>query len=168
MKVLGRIVTRSWLRRVPGSGFASVAVLSLLLAACSSNGASPAQGGSSPGSSPGVGVEQTIDVRMTAALRFEPAEVTVRAGERVRFRVTNVSQVDHEFYVDDEAAQQAHGEQVLSAGGALPDGPTGILVLPGTTKELVYSAERAGQLVIGCHLAGHYLAGMKATLRIEP
>src|SRR6266542_2282875 len=57
--------------RVPASW--SAAVLSLLVAACWSTGTTSAPGGSNPGSSLEVRVERTIDVQMTAALRFEPS-----------------------------------------------------------------------------------------------
>jgi uncharacterized cupredoxin-like copper-binding protein len=140
----------------------SAVALAVALAACAAPAASPSPPAASPSSS-GV---RTVEVAATDALRFEPAAITVQAGERVRFVVTNTGTVDHEFYVGDEAAQKEH-EQEMAGGGMMHDDPNGIEVPAGETAELEISFDAPAELLIGCHVLGHWAAGMKATLTVE-
>ena len=66
-----------------------------------------------------------IVVAMTDALRFDPAEITVVAGEVVRFVLSNPTAASHDFLIGDLATQEAHGVE-MAAGmmhmhGACPD-----------------------------------------------
>jgi uncharacterized cupredoxin-like copper-binding protein len=81
----------------------------------------------------------------------------------VTFVVTNGGALEHEFFVGDEAAQADHDAEMLSSGGVLHDGATGIGVKPGETKELTLTLE-AGSTFAGCHVPGHYAGGMKTTI----
>lgn len=141
--------------------------LVLVLAACSGGGAtpSPSAAASSPSAaSPSAGA-QTIEVKLTDALRMEPAEMTVKAGQPVTFRITNTGAIDHELYLGDEAVQ-AEQEEIMQSGEMAHDTPEGISLKPGETKELTYTFDEAGQTLAGCHFAGHYTGGMKATITV--
>ena len=145
-------------------------VLVLVAAACSAGGstASPAAAPSSPppAASTSSGT-QTVAVKLIDTLRMEPAQMTVKAGQPVRFVLTNMGAIDHEFYLGDEAAQGAHEQEMVSMGGTmLQDEDDGIVVKPGETKELVHTFNAAGQFVAGCHVTGHYGAGMKAVITV--
>lgn len=106
-----------------------------------------------------------IEVKMTDALRMEPAEMTVKAGQPVTFVVTNTGATDHEFYIGDEAAQMEQ-DAMMQSGQMVHDTPAGISLKPGETKELTYTFATAGQALAGCHEAGHYAGGMKATITV--
>ena len=141
--------------------------LALLLVACSSGGASPSPSvaaSSPPGAASTSPAAQTIEVKLTDALGMEPGEMTVTAGQPVRFVVTNTGSTDHEFYLGDEAAQEAHGMEMSSMGGMTHDEPEGIGLRPGETKELTFSFPKAGAYLAGCHVNRHFDAGMKATI----
>lgn len=105
-------------------------------------------------------------MRLTDALKMEPAELAVPAGVPVTFVVTNVGSVDHEFYLGDEAAQAEHEQEMQEMGGMGHDEEMGIGVKPGETKELTVTFSEAGSIVAGCHVAGHYAGGMKARVEI--
>ena len=94
--------------------------------------------------------------------------MTVRAGVPVTFVVTNVGALEHEFYLGDEAAQAKHEQEMLSMGGMRHDEPEGIGVAPGKTKELTYTFASPGPMLAGCHVAGHYGAGMKSKITVQP
>lgn len=142
-----------------------VTAVALLAAACTAGpSASSPPASAPPASSPGG--TRTIDVRTTDALRFEPEALTVTAGERIRFVVSNPGTVDHEFYVGDEAAQAEHAEE-MAGGGMMHDDPNGIEVPAGETMELEIAFDQPAELLIGCHVPGHYEAGMRATLTVE-
>ncbi|MBA2373957.1 MAG: copper-binding protein [Chloroflexi bacterium] len=138
--------------------------LALLLAACSSTG-----GATSPPASAGTSTAPSvtrIEVRLTDALKIEPAQFTVQAGVPVTFVVTNTGSSDHEFYLGDEVAQAAHGKKMAAMGGMGHDEPGGIAVKPGVTKELIYTFDEAGTSLAGCHVSGHYDLGMKTTITV--
>ncbi|MEW5990424.1 MAG: plastocyanin/azurin family copper-binding protein [Chloroflexota bacterium] len=97
---------------------------------------------------------------------MEPASMTVPAGVPVTFVVTNAGAIVHEFYLGDETAQSDHEEEMM-AGGMQHGEPNGISLQPGETKELTHTFEAAGQSLAGCHEAGHYAAGMKATITVS-
>ena len=130
----------------------------LLLAACA-----PSGGGVSPTDQG----PRTVQVQMTDDLRFEPAQFTVRAGETVRFEVTNAGAMVHEFLIGDEAAQDGF-EMEMSGASAMPHATdAGISVEPGGTETFEYTFGEVGQLLAGCHELGHYAGGMVATITVE-
>jgi uncharacterized cupredoxin-like copper-binding protein len=143
-------------------------VVAATLAACSSDsgttGSAPAPGSSAPAGSTAA---TRIEVKLTDALKIEPATITVPSGVPVIFVVTNSGATDHEFYLGDEAAQAAHEKEMAAMGGMSHDEPEGIAVKPGETKELTYTFGAAGQTLAGCHVAGHYGAGMRAVVTVE-
>jgi uncharacterized cupredoxin-like copper-binding protein len=116
---------------------------------------------------PSVSAATRIEVRLTDSMTIEPTTMTVPAGVPGTFVVTNEGFLDHEFYLGDEAAQAAHEAEMLEMGGMTHDDPEGIAVAPGETKELTYTFASQGETLAGCHVAGHYLANMKATIVIE-
>ena len=148
-----------------------VAALALLVAACSAGGGSAraasqpvhTEGAASPAEASALATR--IEVRLTDTLRIEPSPMTVPTGVPVTFVVTNTGSLDHEFYLGDEAAQLEH-ETEMQAGAMRHDDPEGITVPPGETRELTYTFEAPGDTLAGCHVAGHYIGGMKATITV--
>jgi uncharacterized cupredoxin-like copper-binding protein len=94
--------------------------------------------------------------------KFVPSAVRVRPGATVRFVVHNTDPIEHELIVGDEATQHVHeiGTDVLHQG------PGAVSVAPGTTAETIYTFPRAGTLLYGCHLPGHWAYGMRGTIAI--
>ncbi len=152
------------------SHLAIAPALMLLVAACTGAGPSaPASGGPaspSPGASASPAA-QRIEVKLTDALKMEPAEVSVKVGQPVTFAVTNAGAIDHEFYLGDAAAQDAHETEMMSSTAPMSmDETMGFTVKPGETRELTYTFDKAGQMLAGCHVSGHYPAGMKMTIMV--
>ena len=136
-------------------------VLILAVAACSG----PASTASPSATSSGTAGAQRIEVKLTDALKMEPAAVTVKAGQPITFVVTNAGAIDHEFYLGDES-KQAGEEQMMQSGQMMGDTAEGIALKPGETKELTYTFQTAGASFAGCHVSGHYAAGMKAMITV--
>jgi uncharacterized cupredoxin-like copper-binding protein len=140
--------------------------LALFVAACSGGGAtSSPPGASSSEAASSSAATQTITVTLTDALRMEPAEMTVKVGQPVTFKVTNTGATDHEFYLGDEEAQ-AEQEQMMQSGEMVHGTAEGISLKPGETMELTYTFSEAGQTIAGCHFTGHYAGGMKAAITV--
>ena len=66
-----------------------------------------------------------IAISMDDTLRFDPAEVTVGAGEVVRFVLTNTGAATHDFVIGDLETQEEHGAQMAAGDmhmhGACPE-----------------------------------------------
>ncbi|HEV7662812.1 MAG TPA: heavy metal translocating P-type ATPase [Chloroflexota bacterium] len=108
-------------------------------------------------------VSRTIQVATTDGLRFGPDMLTVRAGETIAFELSNPGAVPHEFFVGTAAAQQAH-EREMSGGTPMHADPGQVDIPAGATARLVYTFDQPGTLEYGCHVAGHYAAGMRGTI----
>lgn len=139
--------------------YLTIPAMAALLAACSSGGSQTA-----PPTNPGTTTR--VEVRLTDSFAIELSSASVPAGVPVTFVVTNTGAIEHEFYLGDEAAQAAHEKEMVEMGGMTHDEPGGITVKPGETKSLTYTFAVAGKSVAGCHVAGHYGAGMRAEITV--
>lgn len=147
-----------------------LAAVAVLAAACSSGGGTPVTASAAPAATPAATAAATrIEVTLTDGMKIEPAAMTVPSGVPVTFVVTNTGTIVHEFTLGDEAEQAAHDKEMLEAGGmAMPkDEEMAIAVDPGKTKELTVTFDKPGATLAGCHVIGHYAAGMRAAITIE-
>ncbi len=137
-----------------------IAIL-LIVAACSSGGSSPASSTPTTSASTDTG---EFAVKLTDALRMDPASMTVKVGTPVTFAVTNTGKTEHEFVLGDDAEQMTHEQSM----GDMPmsDSATAISLKPGETKTLTYTFAKVGAFMAGCHEPGHYAGGMKAMITV--
>lgn len=150
---------------------AALAAIAVLVAACG-GGTATATPSASPSAAPSASAAvpapaTRIEVKLTDALRIEPATMTVPAGIPVTFVVTNSGSIEHEFVLGDDAAQAEHETEMGGSMGMGQDEEMAIGVGPGATKELTVTFPTAASLIAGCHVAGHYMGGMKATVVVE-
>ena len=129
----------------------------LALGACGS-------GDDAPAVAP-AGEDRTIEVEMRD-IAFAPTTLDVRAGEKVRFVFKNTGQVTHDAFIGDQAAQDAHEREMREGHGDHGKGSDAVSVAPGKTGQLVYTFDRPGQVVLGCHQPGHYTGGMRAAINV--
>ncbi|GHD56075.1 cupredoxin domain-containing protein [Jeongeupia chitinilytica] len=123
-----------------------------------------------PGRAPDV--TRTVKVRTldTMKFEFEPAVGKIRKGETIRFVVSNPGQLTHEFAIGDAASQQAHAQMMQKMPGMQHDGDPGTVSLaPGQSKTLIWKFDRAvtGGIILACHVAGHYEAGMHTKVDLK-
>jgi uncharacterized cupredoxin-like copper-binding protein len=112
-------------------------------------------------------VARTIQVDATDTLRFVPEALTVHAGETVAFDISNPGVVPHEFFIGTAAEQMAH-EREMPSGTPMEDDTSEVAVPAGQTVRLVYTFEQPGNLEYGCHVPGHYAAGMHGAITVTP
>jgi uncharacterized cupredoxin-like copper-binding protein len=106
---------------------------------------------------------RTIALSVSDQLRFTPDAFDVKVGESIAFAVTNRGTLDHEFVIGDAAVQQAHEQEMVNGGAKSMtggDAAFAIDVPAGQTVTLVYTFTSPGSLIIGCHVPGHFAAGM--------
>jgi uncharacterized cupredoxin-like copper-binding protein len=112
---------------------------------------------------------RTVDVEMRD-IAYAPTAVDVKAGETVKFVFHNQGQIRHDAFIGDEAAQAEHEKEMRggdSGGMGGHQGDDAIKVDPGMTGSLTHTFKPGESLVIGCHEAGHYAAGMKLALKVS-
>jgi uncharacterized cupredoxin-like copper-binding protein len=154
--------------RIPSRALVAFAAISLPVVAAGC--------GSGSGPATASGSTRSVDVTMTDNA-YQPTDFRVTKGETVRFRFKNNGTVNHEAIVGDDAVQMKHHEEMAASSGPVDHGnmshgkasatsPSAITVAPGTTGELTRTFDQAGTLLIGCHVPGHWEAGMKATITI--
>lgn len=110
---------------------------------------------------------RTIDVKQLDTLKFDPSAITVKPGETVKFRVTNGGSQLHEFVLGDQKVQDDHEKEMKDMAAdnmKMADGDNRIDLDPGQTKELTWTFPSKGTVIYGCHVPGHFLAGMKGTV----
>jgi len=117
-------------------------------------------GGGAGGDGDGV---RTIEIAALDELAFEPSEVRVEVGETVRFVVKNEGQIPHEFVLGDEEVQEAHemaAAEGMGHGEAMVEAMAALTLDPGATEEVTVTFDEPGEVLYGCHVPGHYDAGM--------
>ena len=127
---------------------------------------------------------RSINVKLADSF-YEPKTLQVKAGETVRFVLTNTGELLHEFNLGTAEMHAEHQKQMLemaeaglltatdivtdhakmdhSKMGGKPmshDDPNAVLLRPGEKKELVWKFTKAAELEFACNLPGHYESGM--------
>jgi Cu+-exporting ATPase len=111
---------------------------------------------------------RTVAIDANDQLRFIPSSLNARVGETVVFRITNTGTVEHEFVLGDEQEQEEHEAAMARTPRTMemPAG-SGVAIPPGKTVSLVYHFTKPGILLIGCHIPGHFDAGMQGTIAVS-
>jgi len=143
------------------AAFSRLTLVGLLTAvACSPGGAAPTASPAEP---------RVIRIELLD-FRLEPAVIDVRLGESVRLLALNRSDLPHELFIGSAAEQDAHHRLHAAAAPDEQDqleGVNGVYVPARGSAQLTYRFERAGDVMMGCHLLGHFEAGMVGVIHIS-
>ena len=107
---------------------------------------------------------RTVKVDMSDAMRFTPAEISVRRGETVRFVVTNSGRQMHEMVLGTMNELKEHAELMKKHPGMEHDEPYMAHVAPGKREEIAWTFTKPGTFMYGCLIPGHWEAGMKGAI----
>jgi plastocyanin len=121
--------------------------------------ASSQPGLDSAGFVPGtVSSPRVVAIVATPRLRFVPDTVAVKQGETIRFEVTSMGPLAHEFMVGSAAAVAADtpGTPEIADLGMMQ------------THSLTYTFDGPGPYAYACHATGHFEAGMTGTITVVP
>ncbi|MES2820850.1 MAG: cupredoxin family protein [Pseudomonadota bacterium] len=111
-------------------------------------------------------VSRTVTVGMDDRMRFTPEILEIEQGETIRFMIANQGQMLHEFVLGTRADLDAHAALMAKFPGMEHDEPYMAHVAPGSSAEIVWTFNRAGQFEFACLIAGHYQAGMLGQIRV--
>jgi uncharacterized cupredoxin-like copper-binding protein len=110
---------------------------------------------------------RTIAVEMNDTMRFTPDQVTVKAGETVRFYIVNKGKVPHEMVIGTNEEIEEHAEMMRKMPGMVHKEANQITLAPGQRGGIVWQFAKAGTVTYACLVPGHKEAGMVGTVRVE-
>lgn len=134
-------------------------------------------------------VTRTIEIVMKENF-YEPESIEVKAGETIRFKITNKGELVHEFNLGTANMHKAHRKEMemmvehgvleadkinhemmkMDMGGGKTmehDDPNSVLLEPGKSGEIVWKFTKATELEFACNVPGHYDAGMMGHVRFK-
>lgn len=110
---------------------------------------------------------RTVKVNANDQMRFVPETLTVRAGETITFEVANTGALIHEFIIGDAHVHEEHAKAMAGGDSHHSNSSTYALsIAPGKIATLTYTFDQPGEFFYGCHVPGHYDAGMKGTIAV--
>ena len=122
-------------------------------------------------------VNRVIEISMDV-MDFGPEKIQVSEGETIRFVVTNVGRVIHEFNLGTRDTWKGHDKEMrmmfkkgminkrrinhekMEAAGMMHDDPNSVLLEPGKTGEVIWTFSEATEVGFACNVPGHRNAGM--------
>jgi uncharacterized cupredoxin-like copper-binding protein len=114
-------------------------------------------------------IDRVIKVVQLDSLRFEPDDISISAGETVRFQIFNQGHLPHEFVIGDKEFQDEHERLMAEMGDEmLADSPNGVNVEPSAQQSLTWTFTKVGTVLFGCHVSGHYSGGMVGRVQVGP
>lgn len=131
--------------------------------------ADASEGHASPLGQPGnlAKVTRTVDIVMYDTMRYTPANIQVKRGETIRFRVKNAGQIKHEMVLGSRAELKEHAKTMTQFPEMEHDDPNAISVEPGKMGELVWRFTQAGKFDFACLVPGHFEAGMQGKIAVR-
>lgn len=113
-------------------------------------------------------VVRTIEVSMDDNMRFVPDDITVKAGETVRFFARNDGKVAHEMVIGSMDELKAHAEMMRKMPGMQHAEPNMITLNPGQRGGIVWKFDTPGTVDFACLITGHMEAGMIGKVTVTP
>lgn len=111
---------------------------------------------------------RTVEILMTDDMRFSPSHLDVREGETLRLRAVNRGKVMHEVVIGTREELAAHAEMMRKHPNMEHDEPYMAHVEPGRRGDIVWNFNRPGDFEFACLIPGHFEAGMRGTIRVQP
>src|SRR5260370_14158569 len=100
-------------------------------------------------------------------MRFEPALITVRKGEQIRFLLENGGTESHEFMLATVAENRKHAQLMKKFPEMEHDDPNAKRLAMSERGELLWRFTKAGQFEVACLIPGHYEAGMLGKIIVK-
>ncbi|MDO8421826.1 MAG: cupredoxin family protein [Parvibaculum sp.] len=116
-------------------------------------------------------VDRTITITATE-IEFDVKDVTVKAGETVRFVLVNKGEQPHELSLGSTDEMAEHRQMMVDMAGMDMSemhhgGGNSVSTEPGETKELIWQFGKAGSYEFSCNYPGHSEIGMTGPLVVK-
>ena len=100
-------------------------------------------------------------------MEFIPGRITVKPGERIRFKITNHGELDHEFVLGTAQEIAEHAELMKKFPEMEHSDPSSIRLQTKGNGEIVWKFTKAGNFVFACLIPGHMEAGMLGKIAVK-
>jgi len=111
-------------------------------------------------------VNRTIKIKAMDSMRYDQDKIKVKAGETIRFIVTNTGNLRHEFSIGSIEEQFKHATMMKAMPNMQHKDPNVLSLAPNETGEIIWKFAKLDNIEVACHVAGHYEAGMKANILV--
>ena len=108
--------------------------------------------------------EVTVELHVERSL-FEPTEIRVVEGTRLRFIVDNGDPIGHELIV---GGPEVHARHARGTEARHPSIPGEVSVGPNDVGVTTLRFDQPGTFEFACHLPGHYEYGMHGVVEVLP
>jgi uncharacterized cupredoxin-like copper-binding protein len=106
---------------------------------------------------------ETSDGRMI----YEPSKLVVKKGEQVRFVITNVGEIPHEFVLATVEQNLKHAELMKKYPEMEHDDPNSKTIQPKSKAEIIWRFTKTGAFEFACLIPGHREAGMIGNVDVK-
>jgi uncharacterized cupredoxin-like copper-binding protein len=113
---------------------------------------------------------RTVQVSMqeeAGKMLFVPDRIEVKRGEQIRFVLTNVGELDHEFVLATTEENLKHAKEMEKNPDMEHDDPNAKRLAPKQKSEIVWRFTKRGTFEFGCLIPGHREAGMTGTIIVK-
>jgi uncharacterized cupredoxin-like copper-binding protein len=112
-------------------------------------------------------VSRTVAITMDDTLRFNPGKISVKAGETIRFFLTNNGKLEHEMVLGSMEDLAKHAEIMRSMPDMLHTEPNMARLRPGQRGGIIWQFDSAGTVDFACLIPGHMEAGMIGQIDVK-
>lgn len=112
-------------------------------------------------------VSRTVAISMDDTMRFTPDQISVKAGETIRFFVKNGGKLPHEMVIGSIGELKEHAEMMRKMPGMQHAEANQITLKPGQRGGIVWQFDKAGEVDFACLIPGHMEAGMVGKVTVE-
>ena len=112
-------------------------------------------------------VNRTMKIKAMDNMRYDHDKIEVKAGETVRFIVTNTGNLHHEFSIGSVEEQLKHAKMMRAMPNMQHEDPNVLSLAPNETGEIIWKFSKSDTIEMACHVAGHYEAGMKTKVLVS-
>jgi uncharacterized cupredoxin-like copper-binding protein len=100
-------------------------------------------------------------------MMFVPNRLEIRRGEQIRFVLTNLGALEHEFVLATKEENRKHAEEMRKNPDMEHDDPNAARVKAGQSGAIVWRFTKSGTFEFGCLIPGHYEAGMFGVIVVK-
>jgi uncharacterized cupredoxin-like copper-binding protein len=112
-------------------------------------------------------VDRTIVVTMNDTMRFDPASITVKQGETIRFTVRNQGRIRHEMMLGTAEEVGEHAQMMRAMPDMVHHDANAVTLDAGKDGELLWQFTHKGTFTFACLEPGHFEAGMHGTVVVK-
>lgn len=98
---------------------------------------------------------------------YTPENLTIKRGEQIKFVISNVGELKHEFILASEKDNLKHAELMKKYPEMEHDDPNGKSLEPKARSEILWRFTKRGTFEYSCLIPGHREAGMTGKITVK-